>query len=108
MIDFLNGELDIALDGYTRALQGDPGNHRVRLFLGALLEKRGDSARSVAELDYAIAGLYPADAALWTGFAAAFLQMGAGGAARRLAETGLTLAPSDPTLLQVRDLAQPR
>ncbi len=104
-LDLIASELEPAAAGFARALQGDPENARVRLFYGATLDARGDGRAAQAELDRSIASLYPADKGLWTQFAAVFLQLRAPGAALRMAETGLALAPDDPTLRQLHELA---
>lgn len=104
--DYIAGELDAAEALFVRALQLDPQNHRVRLFLGAVIDARGERERARTQLDHALAGLFPADAHTWAQFSAVFLQLRSPGAALRMAETGLALAPEDAWLRQLDEAAR--
>lgn len=101
----LKGELGRAVDLYSIALSIDPMNHTARVFQAAALEKSGRLVESARAVEFAIAGVYPSDAASWKLLSAVLLQIGAPRAASTYIEAGLTVAPTDPDLVGMREEA---
>ena len=103
---FVTGRAAEALPYYARSLELDPGMDRVRLFYGAALEAAGDAPQGAAELQQALAGLFPQDANFWKTMANIFQFLHAPHSAFVCAEAGLELAPKDADLAQLRAQAE--
>jgi len=98
LADLAEGDDALAVERYQRALEADPLNHRVRLFYGAALERTGEVDAARRNVEFACAGLYPADDAVWRSYGGMFLQLRAHESALIVAETGLAASPDDPEL----------
>ncbi len=95
---FIAGDDATSLGYYRRALDLDQDNHRARMFFGAVLDRSGDTRGARENLDYAIAGLYPADVGYWRQVAGFFAYLKAFDATRMVAEAGLAATPNDAEL----------
>jgi hypothetical protein len=98
---------------YGHALELDPGEGRPRIFYAAALERAGRREEARAQLEAAIAALFPADPAFWGALAWVFLSLQAPESALGVADAGLALAPDDAGLLErrqeaLRGLGSPR
>jgi serine/threonine protein kinase len=102
----LNDDVEEALLRYAQALAIDPLNYNARMFHAAVLERNGEIEASAREVDFAIAGLYPAQVGYWKQIAGVLLQLRAPRSALAYADVGLTLAPTDEDLLALRDSAR--
>ncbi len=95
----VRGAVDDALVYYELALARDPMNHTARLFYAAALERHGDLDAAEREIDFAIAGVYPAQTAYWRQLSDVLAQLSAHRSSAKYAEAGLTVAPGDPELM---------
>jgi Flp pilus assembly protein TadD len=104
--DFSDGDDAHAIVRYRRALELDPMNHRSRLFYGAALERTGELEAARDNVEFACAGLYPADARMWSTYGMMFLQVRATESAFLVTETGAAAYPDDPELEELLSQAR--
>lgn len=96
----VRGAIDDALMYYGVALARDPQNHTARMFYAAALERHGDVDAAEREIDFAIAGVYPAQTAYWRQLSGVLTELGAHHVSAKYAEAGLSVAPGDAELLE--------
>jgi len=106
LVEFVRGDAQNATRLYAHSLELDPSLERVRIFYGAALEACGRTDESRAEVQQALAGLFPMDTNFWKTTANVFEFLHAPQSALLLVEAGLELAPHDADLAALRASAE--
>lgn len=99
---FVDGEDELAIGYYRRALDLDAQNHRARIFFAALLLRAGRSDEGREQLDHSIAAIYPADIGYWRALSGFFAHIHAFEGALGVTTVGLELEPDDEELQRVQ------